>query len=119
MRIRNVDDKVRYLKDTYREQSEAIHLAEEIGKKGGGGPPGSDDLEKRVEKLESTMADIQVRLIRVESKLDSTATKADLSELAKEFHKSMNEQTWKFLAGATGLAGLFSAVAFGLARALS
>ena len=82
-------------------------------------PPGGDGLEKRVEKLESTMADIQVRLIRVESKLDSTATKADLSELTASLHKSMNEQTWKLLAGATSMAALFSAISFGLARALS
>lgn len=86
---------------------------------GGGNPPGGGQLEKRVDKLESAMADIQIRLIRVESKLDSTATKADLSELAVSFHKAMNEQTWKFLAGATSMAALFSAIAFGLARAMS
>lgn len=75
-------------------------------------------MEKRVEKIESVMSEIQVRLIRVEAKLDASAMKSDLSELAAAFHKSMNEQTWKFLAGATGMAALFSATAFGLARAL-
>lgn len=89
--------------------------------KGQGGPtdpPGGDRLEKRVEKIESAMSEIQVRLIRVEAKLDVSATKTDLSELAVSLHKSMNEQTWKFLAGATSMAALFSATAFGLARAL-
>ncbi|MBP0948913.1 hypothetical protein JTA33_00425 [Pseudomonas sp. 20GA0080] len=109
-----MSDSVRYLRDEYK-ALDAVATA----KKSGGDPPGGDGLEKRVEKLESTMADIQVRLIRVESKLDSTATKADLSELATVFHKSMNEQTWKFLAAATGMAGLFSVIAFGLARSLS
>ncbi|QNR42573.1 hypothetical protein [Pseudomonas syringae] len=109
-----MNDSVRYLRDEYK----ALDAAGS-GKKGGGDPPGGDGMEKRVEKIESTISDIQIRLIRVESKLDSAATKADLSELASQFHKSMNEQTWKFLAGATGMAGLFSAVAFGLARSLS
>ncbi|WP_158664156.1 hypothetical protein [Pseudomonas syringae group genomosp. 3] len=80
-------------------------------------------MEKRVERLEATMSDVQVRLVRIEAKFESIedrmATKADLHEMAVAFHKSMNEQTWKFLAGATGMAALFSAVAFGLARSMS
>ncbi|SOS36022.1 putative membrane protein [Pseudomonas syringae group genomosp. 3] len=88
-----------------------------------GSPPGGGDLEKRVERLEATMSDVQVRLVRIEAKFESIedrmATKADLHEMAVAFHKSMNEQTWKFLAGATGMAALFSAVAFGLARSMS
>lgn len=99
------------------------------GDKGGGGhhtggsDGGGSDLEKRLEKLETTVADVQIRLIRIEAKFealdDKMATKADLHDLAASFHKSMNEQTWKFLGGATGLAAVFSAIAFGLARALS
>lgn len=77
-------------------------------------------MEKRVEKLEATIPDVQLRLIRIESKFESLeshlATKADLHEIAADFHKSMTEQTWKFLAGSTSMAVLFSALAFGLAR---
>ncbi|SDI56531.1 hypothetical protein [Pseudomonas abietaniphila] len=83
---------------------------------GGGNPPGGSELERRVEKLEATMAEIQVRLIRVELKLDSTATKADLSDLATSFHKSMTEQTWKFITAAIGMSGLFAAISFGVAH---
>lgn len=109
-----MNDGVRYLKDEYKARDRIAAPS-----KGGDEPPGGSELERRVEKLENAISDIQIRLIRVESKLDSSATKTDVSELAVQFHKSMNEQTWKFLAGATGMAALFSTIAFGLARALS
>jgi hypothetical protein len=86
---------------------------------GGGNPPGGGNVEARVAKLEATMSDVQVRLIRIESSLEHMATKADLHEMATTFHKAMNEQTWKFLAGATGMSALFATIAFGLARVLS
>lgn len=89
------------------------------GHTGGSEPPGDTPLEKRVEKLETAMADVQVRLIRVESKLDLVTTKADLAQLQGEMFKAMNEQTWKFIGAATGMSALFAAIASGLARALS
>ncbi len=83
---------------------------------GSGNPPGGDDVEKRVEKLETTISDVQLRLIRIETRLetvdDRMATKADLHELTATFHKTMNEQTWKFIGAATALA----AIAFTAAR---
>lgn len=78
---------------------------------GGGNPPGGGDMEKRVEKLESNMAEIQLRLIRVESKLDATATKADLSAFEASIYKAMNDQTWKFIGAAAALASLAFVVA--------
>lgn len=75
-------------------------------------------MQKRMEKIESAMIDVQARLIRVESRLDATATKADIAELAVLFHKSMTEQTWRFVSVAIGMSGLFAAVSFGLARLL-
>lgn len=77
---------------------------------------GGSGMQKRLEKIESALADIQLRLIRVESKLDSTATKADISELAASFHKSMTEQAWKFITVAIGMSGLLAAFSFALAR---
>jgi hypothetical protein len=44
----------------------------------GGTPPGDGGLEKRIEKLESTTHDVQLRLVRIETKLESMATKADI-----------------------------------------
>lgn len=88
------------------------------GGDGNGAPPGGNDMEKRVERLEATVTDVQVRLVRIETRLEQTATKADLNELATSFHKSMNEQTWKFLGGASGLAALFSAIAVAATKLL-
>lgn len=89
---------------------------------GSGNPPGGGDVEQRVSALEKAIPDIQIRLVKLDSRMDAIenhmATKADLHEMAAALHKAMNEQTWKFLAGATGMAALFSAIAFGLARAL-
>lgn len=73
-------------------------------------------MEARVAKLEITVNDVQVRLVRIETRLEQVATKTDLHEMATSFHKSMNEQTWKFLAGATGMSALFATIAFGLSR---
>lgn len=49
---------------------------------GGNEPPGGSQLEKRVEKLEGTIFDVQLRLVRIETRLESIenngATKADI-----------------------------------------
>jgi len=119
-----MNDKVSYLRDEYRQQADELGISQ-IHKETGGGsePPGGPGLEKRVEKLETAIDDVKIRMIRIEAKFDSfsenASTKADIHELAGSFHKSMNEQTWKFLAGATSMAALFSTIAFALARSLS
>lgn len=97
------------------ENDKAIRLRNTRGNE----PPGGHTMDARVTKLEATMNDAQVRLIRIESSLEHMATKADLHEMATTIHKAMNEQTWKFLAGATGMSALFATIAFGLARVLS
>lgn len=84
---------------------------------GGGNPPGGNDMEKRVDKLEQAVYDIQIKMVKIDSRLDNVeqqmATKADLHELSVNLHKAMNEQTWKFIGVATVLAGLaFTAARF-------
>jgi len=71
-------------------------------------------MEKRIEKIETAIPDLQVRLVRIESRLESVATKADLQEFSANIYKAMNEQTWKFIGAATALA----AIAFTAARFL-
>ena len=71
-------------------------------------------MEKRIEKIETAIPDLQVRLVRIESRLESVETKADLQEFSANIYKAMNEQTWKFIGAATALA----AIAFTAARFL-
>lgn len=83
--------------------------------KGGGGPPGGGELEKRIEKLESAIPDIREKLAKVEAKVDSIekhgASKADVASLESTLIK------W-FVATAFAMTALASGVAFGIARAL-
>lgn len=46
----------------------------------GGDPPDNERMEARVAKLEEFAQETRDRLTRIETKLDQTATKADLSE---------------------------------------
>lgn len=91
------------------------------GNTGGGNPPGDSELEKRVQALEKAIPDMRERLVRVETKLDTMektmATKDDLrvlkGEISTEMHKALNDQTWRFIGFAAGLAALaFTAAKF-------
>lgn len=58
-----------------------------------GGPPGGDQVEARVAKLESDMTDIKVLLGKIEVRLDSIdrnmATKVDLSESERRINEKI------------------------------
>lgn len=78
-------------------------------------------MEKRVQALEKAIPDMRERLVRVETKLDTMektmATKDDLrvlkGEISTEMHKALNDQTWRFIGFAAGLAALaFTAAKF-------
>lgn len=94
-------------------------------------------MEARVALLEKALPDIREKLLRVEMGLGSIesnmATKLDLAgiaskddlngfvratgkdvqDLAVSFQKALNDQTWKFISVAAGLAGLaFTAAKF-------
>ncbi|MET1077415.1 MAG: hypothetical protein ABWY06_05265 [Pseudomonas sp.] len=88
----------------------------------GGQPPGDGDLKERVEKLEAVLPDIQLRLVRVESKLDAlganTTTKAEMAavgimiaELKGTVSETMLAQTKWYIGTAAVLAGLAFAAA--------
>ena len=53
----------------------------------GGGPPHNGNMETRVIKLEDFAQDTRDRLTRIETKLDSTATKAEMHDLKAEMIK--------------------------------
>lgn len=58
---------------------------------GGGQPPYDENMEERVAKLEEFAIETGARLVRIESRLDAMATKADLAELRTEMHKGFAE----------------------------
>jgi len=57
----------------------------------GGEPPYDEDMEARIAKLEEFAADTKERLVRIETRLDQMATKADLAELKAQLQHSVNE----------------------------
>jgi hypothetical protein len=82
----------------------------------GGSPPGppvappvatgdNGDMEARVQALEDFASAAKDRLSRIESRLDTFASKEDL-------HKELHAQTWKFITACTILTG----VVFWIAR---
>ena len=70
---------------------------------GGGGPPHNGEMKSRAIKLEDFAQDTRDRLARIESKLDTFATKADLQELRSEIHKGNNELIRWVVGTAVGL----------------
>ena len=89
------------------------------GHTGGSEPPGDTPLEKRVEKLEGTMVDVQLRLVRIETRLESMATKADIETVNTKIQEMGRTMIQWAVGSAVGMSALFAAIAFGLARALS
>lgn len=77
--------------------------------KGRGGPPDNGDMEARVAKLEEFAQQTRDRLTRIETKIDSFATKEDL-------HKAINDQTWKIIGAMITLGTLLSGIVYFVAR---
>lgn len=57
---------------------------------GNGGPPHDDTMEARIAALEAANLDNRERLARIETRLESVATREDL-------HREINAQTWKLV----------------------
>lgn len=79
----------------------------------GGGGGDNDDMEARVQILEQSMTDVRERLARIETRLEQTATKNDVSETKSELYKAINAQTWRVIgASATLVAAVFFIVRY-------
>lgn len=50
-----------------------------------------EGMEVRIAKLEEFATDAQERLVKIESRLDQTATKTDVSALQVEMHKGFSD----------------------------
>jgi hypothetical protein len=68
---------------------------------GNGEPPDNGAMEARVSKLEDAAQDTRDRLVRVETKVDAVATKAEVNDLKAELVKWIVAT-----AGALGVAGI-------------
>jgi hypothetical protein len=75
----------------------------------GGGPPDDPGMEARIKKLEE-MADqtrtelrtIDTRLVRIETRFDTCATKEDIAKLGVAMQSEINAQTWKLVSFVCG-----------------
>jgi len=72
-------------------------------------------MEARVLKLEQFAVETRDRLARIETRLDTFATKEDLqalkADLYKELHKELHGMTWKLLGGASALVAAVYSIA--------
>jgi phage shock protein A len=84
--------------DLRRKQDEIEQIQERRAR--GPQPPDNDNMEARVAALETDMKDVRDRLVKIEAKLDATATKADL-------HQELHSLSWR-------LATLCAALAAGV-----
>lgn len=58
----------------------------------GGDPPHTDIMEARVAKLETFADDVKIRLERIETKLDHTATREDISKMEAKLAEAITGQ---------------------------
>ncbi len=76
-------------------------------KSSGSEPP--MELTERVANLEIDMRDVRDRLLRVETRLDTFATKEDL-------HKEIGAQTWRIVGAMITFGTLLTGITFFIAR---
>lgn len=110
---------VRLLQSQFAELQRENDTLRKKGDTGGGNPPGGNDMERRIEKLEQAIPEIQIRLVKLDSRMDNIerqmVTKADLQEMSANLQKALNDQTWKFI----GLAGVLAGLSFTAAKLIS
>lgn len=76
---------------------------------GGTEPPDNDDMEPRIKKLEDFAQDTRDRLARIETRMDSMATKEDL-------HRELGAQTWRLVGLMVTFGTLLASVVYFIAR---
>ncbi|PRF51349.1 hypothetical protein C6Q28_29410 [Burkholderia multivorans] len=92
-------------------------LKAQVDTGGGGGDDGR--MEARIAALEAANLDTRDRLARIETRLDSVATKADLHELGASLNKSIVDQTWKMIGWMTTICTGLVAITAGIVKLLS
>ena len=79
---------------------------------GGDGGGYDDEMETRVGKLEEFVSDARDRLTRIETRLDQTATSA-------EMRKEMTDQTWRLVSFVCGFGTALVAATYFMATQIS
>lgn len=74
-----------------------------------GEPPYDDGMEARVSKLEAFAQDARDRLARIETRLESVATKSDL-------HNELHALSWKMISWTTGIGAALCAAVYFIAK---
>ncbi|MEX5744684.1 hypothetical protein [Massilia sp. X63] len=69
-------------------------------------------LENFADQARGELRAIDVRLTKIETKLDQLATKEDVKALSAELHRELHTTTWKLI----GAMGLICATVFWIAR---
>lgn len=102
-------DPANFFRD-YQQMNEALERLKRFD--GGGGDGYDGDMEARVAKLEDFVVDARERLTKIETRLDQTATKSDLTSetggIRTEMHKGFSDMIkWvvgtAIVLGATGI----------------
>lgn len=69
-------------------------------------------MEARISALEAANLETRDRLIKIETRIDSLASKEDLANLRAELHSSLNAQTWRII----GALAIISATIYYMAK---
>lgn len=72
-------------------------------------PPDNGHMEERVSKLEKFAEETRDRLARIETRMDTFATKADL-------HAELNKQTWRFVGAVFAIGSALTTAVYFIAR---
>lgn len=83
---------------------------------GGGGSGDDGGMEARISALEAANLETRDRLARIETRLETVATKADLSELTSSFHREINAQTWRLVTFVCGFGTALVAATYFFAK---
>lgn len=78
---------------------------------GGGEPPYDGSMDERVKKLEEIARDGQLRLARIEARLDVYPT---IFSTKEDLHKELHAMTWRLI----GAAALLVTVTYWIARTI-
>ena len=63
-------------------------------------------MQAKMANFEAFQIDTCDRLARIETRMDTFATKEDLKELKADIYKNLHGMTWKLLGGASSLVAI-------------